>query len=116
MTVKVQRFHEASSIARHLATETKIVTGWANRPTANFPLPLSVVVDKDGKERPLWDEDQIPLLREWLALRLNLSDPATHWARVDRGEKDPGNHQDQMAMFAVERTAAQREPDGLFAL
>lgn len=114
--MKVQKFYDAGHIAVRLGTETRIVTGWANRPTANFPLPLSVVVDKDGKEKPLWREDQLPPLRNWVARRLNLSDPAAHWARVDRGEKEPGDHQDQMAMFPVDPAKKQREPERLFSL
>lgn len=111
--MKVQRFYDAGHIASRLGTDTRTVLRWADRPTSSFPLPLYVFVDKDGKERPLWKEDQLPPLRAWLALRLNLSDPNEHWAMVDRGEEHPGGHQDQEELFAI-RGQKQGEPDGLF--
>lgn len=115
--MEIQGFYDASHVARRLGVERNIVMKWANNPTPNFPLPVAVLLLDSGKDRPLWSRNQIPALRAWVAARLNLSDPASHWKLVDRGEEPPGGHQDQMAMFPIEQ--AEKEPEseaGLFSL
>lgn len=113
--MRIIRYLEASDVARFLGVKWNEVVGWSNSPTANFPLPVAVLGPRGNK--PLWTLDQIPMLRAWLAVRLNLSDPASHWERVDRGEEQPGGHQDQMAMFHVDSPVNEKEPeDGLFSV
>lgn len=115
--IEVQGFYDAAHMARRLGVKPTAVLRWADKPTANFPLPVAVLRQDSGKDRPLWAESQLPAMRTWLAARLNLSDPASYWELVDRGGTPPGGHQDQMAMFSVEAdTQKTREPDdGLFA-
>lgn len=114
--MQLDEFCDAGTVAQSLGVKGGDVTKWADSPTPNFPLPCAVLRLKGGKRRPLWKASQIPDLREWLAGRLDLSDPAAHWAMVDRGEEQPGGHQDQMAMFSVESKTANEEPAGLFSL
>lgn len=110
----IQGFYDAANVARRLGVKREDVMKWANSPTAKFPLPSAVLLQDSGKGRPLWAKDQIPALRNWLAARLNLSDPAAHWALIDRGGEQPGGHQDQMAMFPMEPDGEKKPDPGLF--
>jgi hypothetical protein len=102
-------------VARFLGVKWNEVVGWSNSPTAHFPLPVGVLGPKGN--RPLWTLEQVPGLRAWLATRLGLSDPVAHWELIDRGGEQPGGHQDQMAMFAMEQAEKEKEPeDGLFSV
>lgn len=94
-------------VAKHLGVTPLTVTNWVNRPFAAFPMPVvHVVHDKDGRSETLgWYEEQLGLLREWLAHRLNLSDPAAHWAMVENDREYPGGHQDQQSLFGGEGSA-----------
>jgi hypothetical protein len=112
--MQIQGFYDASHIARRLGVPREDVMKWANKPTANFPIPVAVLLQDGSKDRPIWSEAQVPALRAWLAARLNLSNPAAHWLLIDRNEKQPGEHQDQLAMFHVKHPKAVEEPDGLF--
>lgn len=112
--MEIQGFYDASHIARRLGVPRDDVIKWADRPTANFPLPVAVLLQDKGPGRPIWNKSQVPALRAWLANRLNLSDPEAHWSLLDRGGKQPGGHQDQMSMFHVKPAKYDREPDGLF--
>lgn len=91
-------------VARHLGVTALTVTNWVDRPSGAFPMPaVRLVHQKDSRAETLgWSAGQLPLLREWLSHRLNLSDPAAHWALVDNGGKPPGGHQDQGALFDTE--------------
>jgi hypothetical protein len=97
----VQTIYDATYVARHLGVNKLTVINWVDRPTAAFPMPLFSVRygDKPRQENPGWSAEQLPLLREWLAHRLGLSNPAAHWEVIDRGEEQPGGHQDQGALF-----------------
>jgi transposase len=88
-------------VAKHLGVSKSTVINWADRPTAAFPQPFASVRygDAPRQETPAWTRKQLPALREWLAHRLELSDPASHWEAVGRGEEYPGGHQDQEALF-----------------
>lgn len=99
--MKIQGFYDASHIARRLGVPRADVLKWAASPTAKFPIPAAVLVQDSGKDRPIWAENQVPDLRAWLARRLDLSDPAAHWALIDSGGKPAGGHQDQMPMFDI---------------
>lgn len=103
----MQNFYDATYIARHLGVTKANVMRWANKPTAAFPAPAASIRSGDGprQEQPAWTSDQLPLLREWLSNRLGLSDPALHWEAVGRGEKHPGGHLDQVALFPHEEIA-----------
>lgn len=113
--MQVQRFYEASDVARCLGVKWNEVTKWANVPTANFPLPVAVLGPEGN--RPLWQAEQIPALRGWVARRLNLSNPESRWLLIDNGGEHPGGHEDQMAMFPMEQQdQPDPEPDGLFVI
>lgn len=102
----METFYDTAYIARHLGVSKSTVTKWADRPTAAFPAPSASIRYGDGptQERPAWTASQLPLLREWLAKRLGLSDPAAHWEAVGRGETHPGGHLDQGALFEHQET------------
>lgn len=102
----MQTLYDPVYVAKHLGVTKSTVINWADRPTAAFPMPIASVRYGDGprQENPAWGADQLPLLREWLAHRLDLSDPAAHWALVDNGGKPPGGHQDQAALFEAEES------------
>ncbi|MFE0472436.1 hypothetical protein ACFW2V_12565 [Streptomyces sp. NPDC058947] len=115
--MEIQGFYDATHIARRLGVEREDVMKWANRPTANFPIPVAVLRMDSSKDRPLWSERQVPALRAWLAARLNLSNPTAHWELVDRGGEQPGGHQDQVAMFCIEQPEKEKESEpGLFSV
>lgn len=115
--MEIQGFYDTAHIARRLGVPHQDVTKWANSPTAKFPLPVAVLLQDSGRDRPIWAQEQLPDLRAWLAARLNLSNPEAHWALIDRGEKQPGGHQDQMVMFSIEQdNAALEHEDDLFSL
>lgn len=103
----MQTFYDAAYVARHLGVTKANVTRWANKPTAAFPAPVASIRSGDGprQEQPAWSSEQLPLLRAWLAKRLGLSDPASHWEAVGRGEKHPGGHQNQGALFDHEKVS-----------
>lgn len=88
-------------VARHLGVTPLTVTNWVDCPSGAFPMPVVYLVhNKDGRSDTVgWSAEQLPLLREWLAHRLNLSDPESHWALIERGGKPPGGHQDQAPLF-----------------
>lgn len=113
--MEIQGFYDASHIARRLGVARDDVLKWADRPTANFPLPVAVLLQDRGPGRPIWNKAQVPALRTWVANRLGLSNPQAHWDLLDRGGKQPGGHQDQMAMFHVKQTEKDEGPAGLFA-
>jgi hypothetical protein len=100
----MEKRYSARYVAKHLGVTKLTVTNWVDRPFAAFPMPVVQVVDDDeGRHENLgWSAEQLPLLRDWLAHRLGLSDPASHWEAVGRGEKHPGGHQDQGALFDTE--------------
>lgn len=102
----MQTFYDATYVARHLGVDKSVVLNWTDRPTAAFPMPSASVRygDRPRQENPAWTVQQLPLLREWLSHRLGLSDPASHWEAVGRGEKHPGGHQDQASLFETEGT------------
>jgi hypothetical protein len=112
---QIQGFYDATHIARRLGVKTSEVMRWVNSPTARFPLPIAILLQDNGKDRPIWSRDQVPELRAWLARRLNLSNPAAHWALIDRGGEQPGDHPDQMAMFQATHDGP-AESDTLFAV
>lgn len=115
--MEIQGFYDASHIARRLGVKRDDVIGWANRPTASFPIPIAVLLQDKGASRPIWNKEQLPALRDWLAKRLGLSNPEAHWALIDRGEVQPGGHQDQMEMFPMGRSEKEKQPDdGLFSI
>jgi hypothetical protein len=97
----VQTVYDATYVAKHLGVTKSVVVNWADRPTAAFPMPETSVRygDSPRQENPAWTKEQLPLLRDWLAHRLNLTDPASHWEAVGRGERHPGGHQNQGALF-----------------
>lgn len=97
----MQTIYDATYVARHLGVNKSTVINWVDRPTAAFPMPAFSIRygDKPRQENPGWTADQLPLLRNWLAHRLELTDPAAHWAIVDRGGEQPGGHQNQVALF-----------------
>lgn len=107
----MQTFYDATYIARHLGVTKAVVNGWANKPTANFPSPQASIRsgDKARQESPAWTAEQLPLLRQWLASRLGISDPATHWEAIGRGERHPGGHLDQEALFDHEEVRPPRQ-------
>jgi hypothetical protein len=100
----MQTFYDVTYIARHLGVTKATVVRWANKPTASFPPPVASMRSGDGprQEQPVWSKEQLSLLRTWLAKRLELSDPLSHWEAVGRGEKHPGGHQNQGALFEHE--------------
>lgn len=113
--MRIQRFYAVNDVAKCLGVKWNDVLRWVKSPTPQFPLPVAVL-GPDG-DKPLWASEQIPELRTWLAERLNLSDPAVHWARVDGGGEAPGGHEDQMDLFPVEaKELPDVEPDSLFTL
>lgn len=114
--MEIQGFYDAGHIARRLGVPRDDVIKWADKPTANFPLPVAVLLQDKGPGRPIWNKSQVPALRAWLAARLGLSDPESHWRWIDRGVKHPGGHQDQMAMFHVKQQETDEGPDGLFQI
>jgi hypothetical protein len=91
-------------ISRRLGVTESELMRWVDAPTASFPLPVASLIDAKGREKPLWNLRQLPELREWVAQRLALSDPAAHWLLIDNGGKPPGGHQDQGALFDTEGT------------
>lgn len=97
----MQTLYDATYVAKHLGVNKSTVINWTDRPTAAYPMPSASVRYGDGlrQETPAWTADQLPLLRDWLAHRLGLADPAAHWEAVGRGEKHPGGHQDQSPLF-----------------
>lgn len=97
----MQTLYDATYTAKHLGVSKSTVINWVDRPTAAFPMPSASIRygDKPRQENPAWTADQLPLLRDWLAHRLNLSDPAAHWALIESGGVPPGGHQDQVALF-----------------
>lgn len=112
--MEIQGFYDAGHIARRLGVKRDDVIRWADRPTANFPIPVAVLLQDKGPGRPIWNKNQIPALRAWLANRLKLSNPEAHWSLLDRGGEQPGGHQDQMAMFHVKPEKKDEGSDGLF--
>lgn len=98
---KIPGFYDAAHVARRLGVPRDDVMKWTNSPTANFPIPVAVLIQDSGKDRPIWADHQVPDLRAWLAKRLDLSDPVSHWALIDNGGKPAGGHQDQMQMFDI---------------
>lgn len=88
-------------VARHLGVTAMTVVNWVDRPSGAFPMPVvQLVHNKDSRSETLgWNAGQLPLLREWLAHRLNLSNPQAHWALIDNGGQPPGGHQDQAPLF-----------------
>lgn len=97
----MQTLYSPVYVAKHLGVTPSTVIGWANRPTAAFPMPAASVRygDRPSQENPAWMADQLPELRTWLAHRLNLTDPAAHWALIDSDGQPPGGHQGQGALF-----------------
>lgn len=102
----MQTFYDTTYVAKHLGVSKSAVVNWVDRPTAAFPMPAASVRygDRPRQENSAWAGDQLPLLREWLAHRLSLSDPVAHWALIDNGGQPPGGHQDQGALFDSEGT------------
>lgn len=105
----MEKLYSQIYVAKHLGVTPQTVTNWVDRPFGAFPMPVvHVVHDKKGRNETLgWSQEQLPLLREWLAHRLSLSDPAAHWALIENGGKPPGGHQDQGALFSPEGTVEQ---------
>lgn len=97
----MEKLYSQIYVAAHLGVTPLTVTNWVDRPTAAFPMPVARIVhNKDGRTETLgWFADQLPVLREWLAHRLNLSDPESHWDLVEAGGKPRGGHQDQQPLF-----------------
>lgn len=97
----MEKLYSQIYVAKHLGVTTSTVTNWVDRPSGAFPMPtVHVVHDKNGRNETLgWSANQLTLLRQWLAHRLNLSDPAAHWLIIESGGQPPGGHQDQGALF-----------------
>ena len=93
--------YDVTYVAKHLGVNKSTVLNWVDRPTAAFPMPDAYIRygDRPRQENPAWSLEQLPLLRDWLAHRLGLSNPAAHWAAVIRGEEPPGGHQDQAPLW-----------------
>lgn len=105
----MEKLYSQIYVAKHLGVTPLTVTNWVDRPFGAFPMPVvHLVHDKDGRKESLgWSDDQLPLLREWLAHRLNLSNPEAHWAVIENGGQPPGGHQDQAALFDREGNTVQ---------
>lgn len=89
------QLHRIGYVARRLGVEPRAIHRWLKSPTPRFPLPVAYLVDDPEKPgTPLWSAEQIPELRAWLAVRLDLPNPAAHWRLVDAGEA-PEVHQGQ---------------------
>lgn len=74
-------------VARHLGVEVVDVNRWLDKPTAHFPMPVAVIVQTAERSgTPVWSRAQLAALRDWLAARLGLNDPAAHWALIDAGD------------------------------
>jgi hypothetical protein len=114
--MQIQGFYDAGHVARRLGVSREDVIRWADKPTANFPIPIAELLQDKGRNRPIWSSSQLPALRTWLAARLNLSNPESHWALIDRRKEQPGGHQDQLAMFPLAHSEPDEGPDGLFAV
>lgn len=99
----MQTFYDIAYVARHLAVTMQAVKGWANSPTAQFPMPVSAVFSRPDQKQPtlMWTGDQLPRLRTWLAARLSVSDPAAYWQFIDDGRNPPGGHLDQEPLFEI---------------
>lgn len=97
----MQKCYSSRYVAKHLGVTNSTVINWVNRPFGAFPMPVvHMVDDEEGHRENLgWTRDQLPELRTWLAHRLNLTDPAAHWALIDSDGQPPGGHQGQGALF-----------------
>jgi hypothetical protein len=97
----VEKLYSHIYVAKHVGVTPLTVTNWVNCPSGAFPMPVvHVVHDKDGRSETLgWSFDQLQLLRDWLAHRLNLSNPAAYWTLIENGGRPPGGHQDQAPLF-----------------
>ena len=88
-------------VTKHLGVARKTLIGWVNTPSAAFPMPVvHLMHDEKGSAEDFgWSASQLPLLRDWLAARLGISDPAAHWAVIDSGATPPGGHLDQAPLW-----------------
>ncbi len=103
----MDKFYSHIYVAKHLGVTPLTVTNWVDRPSGAFPMPVVYLVHnkKERSDTVGWSADQLPLLREWLAHRLNLSNPKSHWEMIENGGQPPGGHQDQGDLFDSGSTA-----------